>query len=841
MKSIINKIANDGVFSLGLILIVLSLFFFLLPELDLPGASSKMESTVFVANYIISVIYFFVLWFKKIKYFYANDVKASIEYGFLHLILCLISAYSLNREMTVFENSTLWLQILLVIHSLAMILMFFKDQFPAWFRSILFFILGTGFVLFLYLAIYLLPLFALGVIGFFVLGLSLHVFVPAAFIITVIMFMCRSDNRAKVPLLSFTTGIIFSVLVIIVFAVRWSGVNSVITKANDRVLLDEKSEFPAWVYIAQQLPKNSFTEKLMKAGLVYTAAPDELEWGIFDRPSRNYNEARKHDPLVMISTFFCGNPRNDITDRINILESMYDSRHHAQERLWNGDDLKTSHIITNVRIFPGLRIGYTEKIISIRNHNPRNLWNPSEEAIYTFHLPEGGVVTSLSLWINGKEEKAILTAKNKADSAYRTIVGRESRDPSLVRWQEGNTVSVRVFPCTPDEDRKFKIGFTAPLTRSGNRLHYENIWFDGPATSHADESIQLVTMDDAENLDLPRGFDKIKDNTWFCDGAYKQDWELSMACPPLKYNNFSFDGKSYSIAENLKNITSFNLQTIYVDLNSNWSKPEFNKILEIAGDREVYVFTDKLKRVTRNNSNELFDELNRLNFSLFPFYKIKAPQTSILISKGTTSSPNLSDLTETDFSDKIKSYFLNKPQLRVFNLGTEASPFIKTMMELRAFEFDYGNMDYLSSLIKEKKFATYREDPNTVVVKTAAIRITQKESESASNAPDHLMRLFAYNQVMAQIGINYLKAGFEDSTIVSNAYKAYVVSPVTSLVVLETQKDYDRFNIKDNGTSLKNASMKSSGAVPEPHEWLLIALMAGLVLFLYFRKKKVVF
>lgn len=348
-------------------------------------------------------------------------------------------------------------------------------------------------------------------------------------------------------------------------------------------------------------------------------------------------------------------------------------------------------------------------------------------------------------------------------------------------------------------------------------------------------------MDDAEDLDLPRGFDKMKDNTWFCDGAYKHDWELSLSCPPMKDNNFSFDGKSYSITENVKSFTSFNPQTIYVDLNSNWSKPEFNKILEIAGDRELYVFTDKLKKVTHNNSNELFDELNRLNFSLFPFYKIKTPQTSILVTKGTPSSPNLSDLTGTVFSDKIKSYFLNKPQFRVFNLGTETSPFIKTLMELRAFEFDYGDMDYLSSLIKEKKFATYQEDSNTVVVKTAGIRITQKEGESASNVPDHLMRLFAYNQVMSQIGVNYLKAGFEDSTIVGNAYKAYVVSPVTSLVVLETQKDYDRFNIKDDGTSLKNASMKSSGAVPEPHEWLLIALMAGLALFLYFRKKKVVF
>jgi hypothetical protein len=72
---------------------------------------------------------------------------------------------------------------------------------------------------------------------------------------------------------------------------------------------------------------------------------------------------------------------------------------------------------------------------------------------------------------------------------------------------------------------------------------------------------------------------------------------------------------------------------------------------------------------------------------------------------------------------------------------------------------------------------------------------------------------------------------------VDKAYKAYVVSPVTSLVVLETKQDYERFGIKDDGVSLKNASMKSSGAVPEPHEWLLIIILAGAAAYLTMKRK----
>jgi XrtN system VIT domain protein len=91
---------------------------------------------------------------------------------------------------------------------------------------------------------------------------------------------------------------------------------------------------------------------------------------------------------------------------------------------------------------------------------------------------------------------------------------------------------------------------------------------------------------------------------------------------------------------------------------------------------------------------------------------------------------------------------------------------------------------------------------------------------------------------MFRTGTHYFDPDFSDSTLVNDAHKAYVVSPVSSLVVLETAQDYEKFNISDNGTSLKNASMKSSGAVPEPHEWLLIVLIAGSVVYLLYKKKK---
>jgi hypothetical protein len=54
---------------------------------------------------------------------------------------------------------------------------------------------------------------------------------------------------------------------------------------------------------------------------------------------------------------------------------------------------------------------------------------------------------------------------------------------------------------------------------------------------------------------------------------------------------------------------------------------------------------------------------------------------------------------------------------------------------------------------------------------------------------------------------------------------------------LETQRDYDRFDIKDSNNSLRNASMSSRGAVPEPHEWALIILATVVLFYIKFRPR----
>jgi hypothetical protein len=88
------------------------------------------------------------------------------------------------------------------------------------------------------------------------------------------------------------------------------------------------------------------------------------------------------------------------------------------------------------------------------------------------------------------------------------------------------------------------------------------------------------------------------------------------------------------------------------------------------------------------------------------------------------------------------------------------------------------------------------------------------------------------------VGAHYFSDDFVNDALVDQAAAAYVVSPVSSLIVLETKRDYERFDIADRENSLHNAAKQSSGAVPEPHEWALIILFIAFVAYTTLRRVK---
>jgi XrtN system VIT domain protein len=828
MKKIRSILMEDSFRLGGMIFLAISAAIFGIIACFIPNSDSTLTA-FFICYFITAAFTFFVLLRAFADHGWRIS-KSKLDYTTLMLLFWLISAFAFNKQMTIFDNSTIWLCIYLSIAGITVLAAIFQKHFSVRGKYILSFFLGAALVLFTYYTFYLFPLYIFGALAAIFLGLSAHVFAPAFLCLIILTYSIRFHKINPSLKYAFVSGIILPVLIFCGFLFQWISIHGKVIEGQEQSSKG-KSALPEWVEIAQRLPKSIISEKFLKAGLVYTTPSTSGNWFWGDFGRNDFDEARKHDPMVMTCAFLTGKAELANEDRIHILKSVFDSRHLAAERLWSGDDLTTTNVRTDVQIYPEYRLAYTEQIINIRNNTVRPWANP-QEAIYTFQLPDAAVVSSLSLWIEGREEKARLTTKGKADSAYRKIVGVEARDPSVIHWQEGNQVTVRVFPCTSAEERKFKIGITSPLQLEKGRLIYQNSDFKGPNSKNAKAQIQVSfsSIPKLLSTDLTR-----TGNIYTGEGSYQDAWTLSMSPTALENRTFSFNDTSYQIKDAGMINTYFKPEFIYLDLNNTWTKAELQAIWPSIRHKTVYAFDGQLIQLNTKNLDQVFDQLGRLNFSMYPFYSISKPEQSLVITKTTGNTPNLSDLDESKFYAATKNFLAKATPVHVYNLGTELSPYLQTLKQFGILRYSSGPAEELNLQLQQNRFRELQELSDAVTIASSRLIIQKTKATGDQKAPDHLLRLFAYQDILKQIGPGYFQSDYINDKLLNTADQAFIVSPVSSLVVLETKKDYERFDIDESKNSLKNASLQSSGAAPEPHEWLLIILCISIMGYTFYQ------
>ncbi|HTE28044.1 XrtN system VIT domain-containing protein [Flavitalea sp.] len=793
---------------------------------------------LFFVHYIISMVYMFVLMFNRSYGIRRSWKKENINKTMILLNLFLISAFALNREITVFENSVNWLRVYILLTSAALLSYEYADRLPLWVNNIQHFLLGSAVALYLYLALYVANYYPVGAIGMIALGIGGHIFVPLALLIASI-FLFVHFRKHRINNYSIMAGFLFPVLLAISFMVEWNSRISEMEKISNQSAMYNETELPVWVNVAESLENDWISERILKTDLVYTTAKYDFDEWWFMPQNVSWDEIKKHDPLVYIASLKSKSSLPD-DERVKILKSITNGRHQANERLWSGDNLTTSYIISDIDIYTDLRLAYTEQYLNIRNNSLRgSWWGNTEEGIYTFYLPPGSVVTSLSLWINGREEKAILTSKQKADKAYKTIVGVERRDPSVVHWQEGNTVTVRVFPCTDKEERKFKIGITSPLQVKDGQVIYKNILFDGPDPSNATETRRIRFIGGKPQFDESGNFEKTAKGDYITENKYDPDFTFSYPVTVLKSNRFTNNGYSYSLADLQPRKNTVEINSLFLDINNSWHKNELRELRTLVLNHEVYVSLDEeLIKLTDSNWSKLTAAMRERNFSLFPYHKLTDIEQSLVVTKGNRLSPHLSDIKESKFAKGVSTFFASGKKVKVFNINGVKSTYTASLTELRGLEFCEGDIAALKKILETKVYPGSVETDNVVALHEAGMIITRTTDSTSlvpGNAPDHLARLFAYNDIMRKVSSGYFNDDYVNEALVDEAATAYIVSPVSSLIVLETQEDYKRFGIADKGNSLNNAARQSSGSVPEPHEWVLIIMFVAFAFYLKFR------
>lgn len=89
------------------------------------------------------------------------------------------------------------------------------------------------------------------------------------------------------------------------------------------------------------------------------------------------------------------------------------------------------------------------------------------EARMQILLPPHGVVSRLTLWVNGEPREAAFASTAKVAAAYKKIAVVQRRDPVLVRWIGPDRVMVQCFPVPVGGKMKVRVGVTAEVDEMG--------------------------------------------------------------------------------------------------------------------------------------------------------------------------------------------------------------------------------------------------------------------------------------------------------------------------------------------------------------------------------------
>lgn len=821
MKKYFSKIGVE----FSLILTIVSIVIFCISLIGLNYKQNNFEVLIFF-SLMFAFIYGVIFTFRVLKN--REKHKHIVPFLFLNWFL---GCFSLNVLIPIFENLPVWVYITTFLFCVSNFFIYndFKHKIMT---PVSYFVNGTSFLLIIYFMIYLFPFMPISAIGIIALGIGFYGLVPC--LVSVLhtirlLQIFKNDKKNTLPFLSGIGSVFIGIALFVGFLyIENEKMNShLVTKT-----FDTNEDLPTYIKASQNLTPNFLNEILLKKEIVYIYTDDFLTFRGFDGIGKQqYNERKIHNPIINVGYFFLKNCALSEDDRINILKSNFDKRLETEEQLWSGQDLVTKNIKEDVKVFGNEHLAYTEVTMDVACE--KDSWG-DKEAIYSFQLPEGAVATSLSLWVNGIERKGVLTTKEKAQAAYKQIVKVESRDPSLMQWKEGNRVVVRVFPIRYDLPRTFKCGFTIPLQVKDDALIYNSLQIKGPNLTEAQtlSRIQFVEnnkFESTKDFELTNGF-------YINESKGLDSWQVTI--PETKNvvsPTFVWENQSYSIQKMEKQIISFTPKEIILDINKNWNKEELEAILS-ENRKDFFVFINNEKQaINKDNGDLIYEQLKTYNYTLLPFYKMQ--ENALVITKNSNFSANFEELEDSEYLKKIKNSAPQK-NIRVLALSSQINPFWQTIKEQKYVDYVQSDLKETIDLINNNQFIKIKTEENLVNLENAEIAIVKNKADARlkSTGSDHIFRMYAFGKVLNE-QVKIQSDSLAKNNYVDLAKEANIVTPISSLIVLETDEDYKKNGIEKNVNTLGNASIKNHGAVPEPYEWVLI-IVGALSLFYYYRQQK---
>jgi hypothetical protein len=504
-------------------------------------------------------------------------------------------------------------------------------------------------------------------------------------------------------------------------------------------------------------------------------------------------------------------------------------------------------------IDPDAAVSYLEWTLVFRNSS-----RLQREARTVITLPPGGVVSRLTLWVDGEEREAAFAARRKVKTAYKEVV-RQKRDPVLITTKGPDRVLVQCFPVPSDGEMKIRFGITAPLYLESPKQGimflpcFMERNFDVPENTGHDiwiESQKPITVmnnylkaekPDQElyavrgrinNLVLTENRAIIQTNraseireAWTMD-PFSEDQKIIRQVIKEKDINepsriiFVIDG-SRGMQDRIPDIAeALSLLPAGIEFSvivASDNILELTKTIQIGDTQKLSMVADQLKEIKYHGGCDNVPALSRawelaaerpesVIVWIHDVQPIILQTAEVLRQKWERrpGSPMLYDV-------QVK----NGPNKIIEELDDVTS--IKSIPRTGSYGKDLERL-FSGWSGKSKQYGYIREK----VSKNAIM-----DQGPAKETSSHLARLWAYNKIQE---LTFSKEKDRIDAAVSMAARYQLVTPVSGAVVLENQEQY-------KGAGLKPADPSTVPTIPEPEIWMLIVIVLCVFAWLIYHRR----
>jgi hypothetical protein len=498
-------------------------------------------------------------------------------------------------------------------------------------------------------------------------------------------------------------------------------------------------------------------------------------------------------------------------------------------------------------------LAYTEWILEFQNRSELE-----REARAQIALPPDGVVSRLTLWINGEEREAAFAGRGKAREAYQNVV-QQRKDPVLVTTSGRDRILVQCFPVPPlGGTMKVRIGISSPLILRDMQQGYylfphflERNFKIPPDLTHSAwvEAKKPIRSDNKSFVS-----ENPKKELYALRGELK-DADMATGAGILRADRSSEIQKVWT-----PDPLTHGEQVIKQEIIDAGTDAPACAVIVIDGSKSLKDFSPSIIQAIRSIPEQVKPLL------LFVTDEAPGEQNSSGIID-LAGSPNLDDLLnpskfaggqdnapallkaleEASRREKSVVLWVHGPQpiiiksVEGLRQQWERRPNGPRLVEMplvhgpnRILEQLDGvpyivSAPRLSDAANDLKFlfSNYASAHNSLELKREKAKGGAFPSGTAKETSSHLARLWAHDEVMRLAGAKE-KTAFDDAVLIAANYR--IVTPVSGAVVLQNRQQY-------TAAGLVPVDPANVPTIPEPGAWLLLLVVASLLAWTVLRRK----